>query len=270
MLTKKKNSPWEFEEQEETEQPELNEDGTPKDPNAEVKEPEKNPEDDYSDDAPVKVKIDGKIVEMTAGELAKGYMRQSDYTRKTQELSEKKPEEQKKEIKEAKEIVDNPENFKPEDVATAEYLLKIAAKTGLMKKFGLMSREDYDAEESKKKMISEFSSKLDSAKTEVGKMTVSYQENGKTVKFSMPAWNEDEVLDFMQESGINDPIAAYLRMHDAQYRDFIIKQAKGTTSYKSDKGGKKIEPNEKVLDVHTEEGHREYLSEEIKRMKESK
>jgi hypothetical protein len=264
----KKYSPWEYEEQEGEEQddPEKNPDGTPKDPNAEDKDPEKNPEDDYSDDTPVKVKIDGKIVEMTAGELAAGYMRQSDYTRKTQDLKKLPEKEQKEEIEKAKDIVDNPENFKPEDIATAEYLLKIAKSTGIAKKLGLMTREDYDAEESKKKMVSEFSSKLDSAKTEVGKMTVSYQENGKTVKFSMPAWNEDEILNFMQESGINDPVAAYLRKYDAQYRDFIIKQAKGTTSYKSDKGGKKIEPNDKPLDVRTEEGHRSFLSEEIKKL----
>jgi hypothetical protein len=98
-------------------------------------------------------------------------------------------------------------------------------------------------------------------------MTVSYQENGKTVKFSMPAWNEDEILNYMQESGINDPVAAYLRKYDAQYRDFIIKQSKGTTSYKSDKGGKKIEPNDKPLDVRSEEGHRSFISDEIAKMR---
>ena len=266
----KKYSPWEYEEQEEQDEEDPNKDpnATPDDPNKQDEDPEKKPEDDYSDDTPVKVKIDGKIVEMTAGELAAGYMRQSDYTRKTQDLKKLPEKEQKEEIEKAKDIVENPENFKPEDIATAEYLLKIAKSTGIAKKLGLMTREDYDAEESKKKMVSEFSSKLDSAKTEVSKMTVSYQENGKTVKFSMPAWNEDEILDYMQETGINDPVAAYLRKHDAQYRDFIIKQAKGSTSYKSDKGGKKIEPNDKPLDVRTEEGHRSYLSDEIKKLQE--
>jgi len=266
----KKYSPWEYEEQEEQDEEDPNKDpnATPNDPNKQDEDPEKKPEDDYSDDTPVKVKINGKIVEMTAGELAAGYMRQSDYTRKTQDLKKLPEKEQKKEIEKAKDIMENPENFKSEDIATAEYLLKIAKSTGIAKKLGLMTREDYDAEESKKKMFSEFSSKLDSAKTEVSKMTVSYQENGKTVKFSMPAWNEDEILDYMQKTGINDPVAAYLRKHDAQYRDFIIKQAKGSTSYKSDKGGKKIEPNDKPLDVRTEEGYRSYLSDEIKKLRE--
>jgi hypothetical protein len=261
----RKYSPWEYEEvQEDVEQidPNINEDGTPIDPNAEDEDPNENTEDDYSDDTPVKVKIDGKIVEMTAGELASGYMRHSDYTRKTQEISKAKTPE-KTEIQEAKNIVDNPDDFPAEDVAAAEYILKIAKS-----KFGLMTREDYEAEETKKKIVSEFSTKLDSAKSEVSKMTVSYQENGKTVKVAMPAWDEEKVINFMQESGIHDPYAAYLRMYDAQYRNFIIKQSKGSTSYKSDKGGKKIELNEKPINVRTEEGHRTFLSDEIAKMKE--
>ena len=264
----KKYSPWEYEEQEEQdgEDPNKDPDVTPDDPNKEDEDPEKNPKDDYSDDTPYKVKIDGKIVEMTAGELAKGYMRQSDYTRKTQDLKKLPEKEQKVEIEKAKDIVENPENFKPEDIATAEYLLKIAKSTGIAKKLGLMTREDYDAEESKKKMVSKFNSELDSTKTEVSKMTFSYQENGKSVKFSMPPFNEDEIIDYMQESGIHNAKAAYLQKYDAQYRDFIIKQAKGSTSYKSDKGGKKVEPNDKPLDVRTEEGHRSFLSEEIKKL----
>lgn len=271
----KKYSSYEYDEekQEDEEQPdpEKNPDGTPKDPNAEDEDPNKKTEDEYSDDAPVKVKIDGKIVEMTAKELSEGYMRHSDYTRKTQDLAEKMKNatpEEKKEIKDkANEIVDNPEKFTDDDVNTAKYLLKVIKGTGMAKEFGLLTREELAEEKAKEKQVAEFSTKLDSAKTEIGKMTVSYQENGKTVKFSMPAWNEEEVLNYMQESGIHDPMAAYLRMHDAEYRNFIIKQSKGNTSYQSDKGGKKPEPQEKVLDVRSEEGHRSFLADEIAKLK---
>lgn len=260
----KKYSSYEYDEekQEDEEQPDpdKNPDGTPKDPNAEDEDPNKKPEDDYSDDTPVKVKIDGQVVEMTAGELAKGYMRQSDYTRKTQELSEKmknaSPEEKKEITAKANEIVDNPEKFTDDDVNTAKYLLKVIKSTGLAKEFGLLTKEEMEAEKAKEKQVAEFSSKLDSAKSEVAKMK------------GMPAWDEEAVINFMQESGIHDPYAAYLRMHDAQYRNYIIKQSKGDTSYQSDKGGKKIEPHEKTVDVRSEEGHRSFLANEISKLKE--
>lgn len=273
MEENKKYSEWEYEEEQDQDDQDPN-----KDPNANPddsgdEDPNKNPKDDYSDDTPVKVKINGQVVEMTAKELSEGYMRQSDYTRKSQEVAEMKkslgnasPEEKKEIIDKSKEVIDNPDNFSKEDVDTARTLLKIVKGSGLAKEFGLMTREDFEAEEQKKKTVSEFSSKLDTAKAEVGKMSVSYQDNGKTVKFTMPAWDEDAVLNYMQETGIHDPMAAYLRMNDAQYREFIIKQAKGTTSYKSDKGGKKPEPNDKTIDVRTTEGHRSFLADEIRKL----
>jgi hypothetical protein len=56
-------------------------------------EPEDSEEE--TDEEPVqprtrRLKIDGKDVEVTDDELEKGYLRQSDYTRKTQELSQKR------------------------------------------------------------------------------------------------------------------------------------------------------------------------------------
>jgi hypothetical protein len=252
----RKYSKWEYEEEEEEEQ----DDNITPDPNQD-EDPNK-PKDDYSDDAPIKVKIDGQIVEMTAKELAEGYMRQSDYTRKSQEVSEMRkqiqnasPTEKKEVTEKAQEIIDNPGNFSKEDVDTARTLLQIVKGTGLAKEFGLMTKEEFELEKQKEKQVAEFGNKIDSAKTEVVKMK------------GMPAFNEEEIIDFMQESGIHDPLAAYLRKHDAQYRDFIIKQAKGDTSYKSDKGGKKIEPNEKPLNVRTEEGHRSFLADEIAKLK---
>lgn len=253
-------SQWEYEEEIE-----------PVDPNKDPDNQDPNKDDDpsktsVSDDTAVEIEVDGKKETVTLGELRSGYMRQSDYTRKTQELAEKlknaTPAEKQEIERKANEVVDNPDEFTPEDVKAAEILLNIGKK-----KFGLMTREEYDAEETKKKQVSEFGTRLDSAKTKVSEMTVSYSDNGKTVKFSMPAWDEEKVLNHMQETGIHDPYAAYLNMHDAQYRDFIIKQSKGSTSYKSDKGGAKPEPIDKPVDVRTEEGHRSFLSEEIARMK---
>ncbi len=276
MEEEKKYSPYEYDEEEKQEDEEQadedkNPDGTPKDPNAEDEDPDKKTEDEFADDAPVKVKIDGKIVTMTAKELSEGYMRHSDYTRKTQDLAEKMKDAtpaEKKEVKEkANEIIDNPEKYTEDDINTAKYLLKVIKGTGIAKEFGLLTREDLEAEKAKEKQVAEFSTKLDSAKTDVSKMTVSYQENGKTVKFTMPAWDEEAVLNHMQETGIMNPKAAYLNMHDAEYRNFIIKQSKGDTSYRSDKGGKKVEPQEKVVDTRTEEGHRSFIADELAKLK---
>lgn len=260
MKEEKKYSKWEYdEEQEDEEQPDLNEDGTPKDPNAEDEDPDKKTEDEFADDAPVKVKIDGKIVTMTAKELSEGYMRHSDYTRKTQDLAVQMknatPTEKKEVETKANEIVKNPDKFTDEDVNTAKYLLKVIKSTGIAKEFGLLTREELDAEKAKEKQVAEFSTKLDSAKGKIEQMK------------GMPAWDEDAVMSHMQETGIHDPYAAYINMNDAQYRAFIIKQSKGNTSYQSDKGGKKIVPNEKIVDVRTEDGHRSFLADEIAAMR---
>ncbi len=234
----------------EEEEPVVDPNKGPDNPNlSEDEDPSKKTEDEYSDDTPVKVKINGKIVEMTAGELAAGYMRHSDYTRKTQELSRMLKDNQKKEIEKAQEVIDNEDEFPEGDIKTAEYIFKIGKS-----KFGLMTREEYEAEEEKKKIISEFDRKIESAKSIISKMK------------GMPAFNEDEIIDFMKESGIHDPYAAYLRKYDAQYRDFIIKQSKGDTSYKSDKSGKKVEPIQKEFNVRTDEGHRSFLANEIKNL----
>lgn len=79
-------------EQEEVEEPATAEEEQPEQP-PEGEEPELSEEE--VDDEPVqprarKIKIDGKDVEVTDEDLEKGYLRQSDYTRKTQELAAKR------------------------------------------------------------------------------------------------------------------------------------------------------------------------------------
>lgn len=73
------------------EQPEPTDEGQPEQP----ADGEESEETEETDDEPVqprtrRLKIDGKDVEVTDEELEKGYLRQSDYTRKTQELSQKR------------------------------------------------------------------------------------------------------------------------------------------------------------------------------------
>lgn len=263
MEEEKKYSEWEYEEI-----PDQGDDDQNNDPNANQGDP--NADDasnsSMSDDTPVEIDIDGKKETVTLGELRGGYMRHADYTRKSQEVAEMRKkfetEEGKKVVEKAREVVENPNDFNEDDVKIAEHIVKIAKA-----KFGLMTKDEYEADRVREKQVSEFSSKLESAKSEVEKMTASYQDNGKTIKVSMPAWDEEKVLNHMQESGIHNPIAAYKDLYEAEYRDFIIKQSKGDTSYKSDKGGKKPEPKEKVINVHTEEGHRSFLADELAKLK---
>jgi len=94
----------------------------------------------------IKVKVGGKEMEVDLEELKNGYMRQADYTRKTQELAEerKRLEEEKRELQEAREVWEflkanpeiveriiteaeggNPESER-EDVRFDEYLEHIA------------------------------------------------------------------------------------------------------------------------------------------------
>lgn len=82
------------------EQPEPIDEGQPEQPNDDA-EPEEVEEE--VDDEPVqprtrKIKIDGKDVEVTDEELEKGYLRQSDYTRKTQAVAADKKTWQEQEV----------------------------------------------------------------------------------------------------------------------------------------------------------------------------
>lgn len=268
MKIEKKYSKWEFEEEEKKEEDEQSqeesseEEGNSEEGNSDESEKEEESQEDSSasDDTPVEIEVDGKKETVTLGEIKKGYMRQSDYTRKTQELAEKvkesSPEDQKQVADKAQDVIDNPENFSTEDVETARTLLKIVKGSGLAKEFGLMTKEEYDSEKQKEKQISEVKGKFKSAESEIKKMK------------GMPAFNEDEIIEYMQETGIHDPLSAYLRKNDAQYRNHIISQSKGDSSYKSDKGGKKPEPNKKEIDVSTSEGHESFLADEIRKMRE--
>ncbi len=265
MEEKQKYSQWEYDEvkegEEQAEGDESQEDSTP-DPNAEEEDTSNEKSPSVDDDTPVEIEIDGEKQTVTLGELRNGYMRQSDYTKKSQEVADlkkqfesKSNEEKKDVVDEAKKIEQNPQSYSQEDIDTAKTLLDIAKSAGLTKEFGLMTREDFEAEEAKKKQLSQFESKMNKAEDEVKKMK------------GMPKFDEDDVLDHMQATGIMDPLAAYKNKYDAKYREFIIKQAQGSKSYQSDKGGKKPQPKEKEVNVRTDEGHRSFLLDELHKIK---
>lgn len=236
MLKKNEYSEWEYEEEEEEEEEE-------RDESSESEEEDDDNHESDSDNSEVELEIDGKKQKVTLEELKKGYMRQSDYTKKTQELSKK---DEKKVTDKAEKIIENEDDYPEEDVKAAKYLISIAKN-----KFGLMTRDEFELERNKDRQISALDKSFDKLTKEVSKMK------------GMPKVNQDELLDYMKETGIHNPRAAYINKHEAEYRDFIIKKSKGDKSYLSDKGGKKPEPKSKKIDMDTDEGQRAFLSEEI-------
>ena len=64
------------------------EDETEEEEDSEESPEEEEPEDELETETVYTVRVDGKDVEVTEDELLKGYSRQADYTKKTQELAE--------------------------------------------------------------------------------------------------------------------------------------------------------------------------------------
>lgn len=247
----KRYSPWEYEEEEQKEEREEESEEEKSQRESEEAEAAKAAAEKQAelDNAEVEVEIDGKKEKFTVAELKKGYLRQADYTKKTQELSEKEKKEKEAVEEKAKKVVENPDEFPEADVKAAEYLLKIGKS-----KFGLMTREEYEAEESKKKTVSEFQSKLDSASSEVKKMK------------GMPEFDEDTIIKHMQDTGIHNPMAAYKDLYEAEYVDYKIKLAKGGSGYHTEKNGEKVEPKKKEYNIRSDQGHRDYLTDELAKM----
>lgn len=251
MIKENDFSEWEFEEKDEEEQDE---------DEKEQDEEEGSDDPDHSDksgdgddpnkksqvmDDDAEVEVDGEKVKLS--ELKKGYMRQADYTKKTQELSQKEKQEI---VEKSKEVIENKDEFPEADVKAAEYFLKIAKS-----KFGLITREEYDAEKNHEKLVNEFENKMDDAREKASEMK------------GMPNFEDVAVMKYMQDHNIHDPFVAYKDMNDAEYRNFIISSSKGSKGYKPAKGsGDKPEEKEKKFNVHTEEGHRAFLEAEIEKM----
>ncbi len=239
----KEYSEWEYEEEEEDKEEELDNNSSEEDEeDQESEESKKN----LKDEDEVEVELGDKKEKVTLSELKKGYMRQSDYTRKTQELSKK---DEKKVVDKSKEIIENKEDYPEEDVKAAEYFMKIAKD-----KFGLLTKEEYEAEKNKEKQINELDNSFKKLSSDVEKMK------------GMPKVEEDDLIEYMQKTGIHNPKAAYLSKYDTEYRDYIIKKSKGDSSYATDHQGDKTQPKDKKIDVRTDEGHRSYLKDILHKM----
>lgn len=131
MVRKKRYSEWEYDEDAGKTDPDPADPGKagtdPDDPNAggEPATPTA-PSDD------TEIEVDGQ--KMTVAELKSGYMRQSDYTRKTQEIAE-----ERQKFTQPPTPPSGEDEYPEEDVKAAEYLTRIAKK-----KFGLLTREEYE------------------------------------------------------------------------------------------------------------------------------
>ena len=243
-MEKEKNlSSWEYEKEEEEESEEEQDDNQSEEDqdynhSSDDGEDEDADEKTLSDDATVEVNGE----EITLGELKKGYMRQSDYTKKTQELSKKeKGDVQRK----SEEIVDNPDEYPEADVKAAKYLL------GILKKEGeIVTRDDLE----KERQIDKIESDMKAAAKKFGRIK------------ELPKFDEGEIIQHMQETGIRNPEKAYKDLYEDEWFDYKVKQAKKSKSYMTEKRGEKIQKNKKEY-KEGEEGDREYLLDEIRKIK---
>lgn len=199
---------------------------TPEKPDAspdDGEDPNDAPNDELSDDDVVFKLDDG--TEVTRKEASEGYMRQSDYTKKTQELSELK---NKSDEEKAKEISENPEKYSKEDVETAEYFMKI-----LKDKHGLMTKEDYDAEVAKEKATKELENNFSEAEKYV-----------KDLKIKPPT--REELVDYMKKNEVYNPVHAIKLM---KQDDIIQSKIANTGRKKTFKTETPAKPSNKVKDA---------------------
>jgi hypothetical protein len=212
--------------------------GEPTDPNA-GGEPAKPtlPSDD------TEIEVDG--AKMTIAELKGGYMRQSDYSRKTQELARDRDEFEKSKQPAPSSSEDE---YPEEDVKAAEYLTKIARK-----RFGLLTREEYNRE----REAEQFGQTLNSTINKWNKTA------------ELPKVSDMELIDFMKWSNIHNPDVAIREMHkDAWLNHEITMRQKGKKGYSAEKTGQRVEPKPKSYDFKSDQGMRDYLQDEITKAKE--
>ena len=246
MSKEKKYSEWEYDEGEGKTDPGPADPGKagadPNDPNAggEPATPTM-PSDD------TEIEVDGE--KMTLGEFKKefkeGTMRQSDYTRKTQELAE-----ERKRLSEPPAPKSGEDEFDPEDEKAADLLVKIAKK-----RHGLMTREEYEREREAEK----FGTDLNST---IGK----WNKNPE-----LPKITDTELIEFMKESNIHNPEVALREMFKDEWLNYEIAQrAKGKKGYSAEKQGEKIPPKKKTYNLNTDEGMKDMIKDELNIIKENK
>lgn len=166
-------------------------------------------------------------------ELKKGYMRQADYTRKTQEIAKQKKGEQDPEGGDGK------SKYPKEDVEAAKYFAKIAKD-----ELGLMTKEDFERERA-----------IDSLEKNINTTIATAKKDG--IKL-----NKDELIGKMKEQNL-PPDVAYRELKREELMEIAIKKSKGSTKYSSDKGGKP-KPTKKDYDVSTQDGLEKFALDQLK------
>jgi hypothetical protein len=185
------------------------------------------------------IEVNGEKIKV--GELKQGYQRQSDYTKKMQELAKERETIKSKEKTEDKEDdSDIPEN----DRKTAKYLLKIALEDPELKKeFGIITEKELATREAVQQL---------SAQSE--KMAKEYDgKNG------LPKFEEKEILQLMHDEGIRNMQTAYNVKYSDEISDWKASQKKGNTSYKTEGKGAPIQPKKKQF-ANSREGQQERAS----------
>ena len=233
MQKEKRYSDWEYDEDIETdEQPEEDSSGDEGEGGA----PEKKPE---------KVKLDDGT-EVDIDELKKGYMRQSDYTKKTQELASKSKSEQQAELDKAKQVVENKDEYPEEDVKAAEYFIQIAKD-----KFGLMTKQEFD----EIKRADENKTRLDNQLQEVSELSE---------KYGVKAPDKEELISYMKENQVYNAVTAFKAMKEDDIFEARLKKTKeGKKSYDTEKKGEKYGKGKKDKKKMSMD---EYLDSELEEM----
>lgn len=243
MLEKKRYSEWEYDE--------IDEGGDDQGgDNHQSDDTKDNPDgggDDTKKNVP-EVKDDDVIFELPDGtkvtrkEARDGYMRHQDYTRKTQELSQKEKEQMTKSQK----IVENPEDYPAEDVKTAEYFLKI-----LKSKYGIITKEEFDAEIEKRDMHDKISKQFDSVDKYAEELGIKKPERLK-------------LIDHMKENQIHSPLAAFKDLYEDDIFQAKLKKANaGNKKYDTERKGEK--PPVKGKD-DTRKTMSEFLDDELEKI----
>jgi len=113
-------------------------------PEQEEEQPEQQEEQTQSDteeEPKYKVTVDGQEIEVTQEELLRGYMRQSDYTRKTQQLASDRQQVEQL-YRQSRQFQQPPQQTQTEQPVDAEKELNSIAKRMAAQKLGLESEED--------------------------------------------------------------------------------------------------------------------------------
>ena len=157
--------------EEETEEDESDEEESEEEDVSEESDEEEEPEEEDSKPELFTVRINGEDHEVTAEELAKGYSRQSDYTKKTQELSE-----YRKQLDQAAQFYQNEITQTQETRQQYIGALSTAIETNMS---SLTKYENTDWERLKTENMEDYLAKRDEyreAQTNIDKLKQNYQQ----------------------------------------------------------------------------------------------